>query len=346
LRVLVAEDSPINQIVIKNLLEDHGHSAVVVDDGEQLVERVRSSLAARARGSRSESEFDLVITDIQMPKMDGLQAASSIRAWEIQHGIKDSLHIPMIALTANAFEQEHRRIRDAGCDAVVVKPLEADLLWQAIQRLRDADRFTPRDNRPPESPPTMTSETMITGPSDTRFVLDIPFVAQVNERITHLIAESPEDVQACVTKWFEHQRRALGDFAQPTVEQSILEYPTLYTKSQRKLGRVLQLLEAIRSMTVSIPVVKTAEDLVAASRVFHKLKGSLGEAGCLLASFAAFQAEKACNAGSVEEAQRAAKATQVLHDFTVNILENVVPFLKERSSSERQSDAQPWVERT
>jgi len=123
LRILLAEDSPVNQKLAVRLLEKHGHSVVVADDGQQAV----AAWQAEA--------FDLVLMDVQMPEMDGYDATAAIRARERDTGA----HIPIVAMTAAAMKGDRERCLQAGMDDYVSKPLQPRKLFEVLERLA-ADR--------------------------------------------------------------------------------------------------------------------------------------------------------------------------------------------------------------
>jgi PAS domain S-box-containing protein len=130
LRVLVAEDNPVNQKVAGKILEKLGCEVVVVSDGKQAVEAV------------FDKPFDLVLMDVQMPVLDGLQATRDIRARE--KGTSKRTRI--VALTANAMQGDEDRCLAAGMDGYLTKPLRAEKLQEAVQHVVDMlDR--PRTNR-------------------------------------------------------------------------------------------------------------------------------------------------------------------------------------------------------
>jgi two-component system, sensor histidine kinase and response regulator len=120
LRVLVAEDNATNQTLINALLEQAGHRATMVGNGRQAVE----TSAARP--------FDVILMDVQMPEMGGLEATAAIRARERGAGG----HVPIIALTAHAMSGDRERCLAAGMDAYVSKPLRPQELFSAIDQLR------------------------------------------------------------------------------------------------------------------------------------------------------------------------------------------------------------------
>ncbi|MEI8156610.1 MAG: 7TM diverse intracellular signaling domain-containing protein [Burkholderiales bacterium] len=119
--VLVAEDNRINQTVIQTLLDKHGLQATVVADGQQALDAL-SSLQS------NEDPFGLVLMDLQMPVLDGCSATRQLRAWEAKTG---RARIPIVALTAGAFADDHQQCLAAGMDDVLTKPIAMEQL-QAI----------------------------------------------------------------------------------------------------------------------------------------------------------------------------------------------------------------------
>jgi signal transduction histidine kinase/ActR/RegA family two-component response regulator len=114
LRVLVAEDNPVNQALVQALLTRAGHRCTMVGDGVAALEA-------------SDAEpFDLVLMDMQMPRLDGLAASRALR--------ERGAHMPILALTANAMPEDQRRCLEAGMDGFLAKPYRADDLWRALRR--------------------------------------------------------------------------------------------------------------------------------------------------------------------------------------------------------------------
>ena len=120
-RILLAEDVPMNQIVTSSILCKAGHTVEVVEDGVLAVEAMRKG------------EFDLVLMDMQMPRMDGLQATAAIRQLGGRRGA-----VPIIALTANALTDQLQLCLDVGMNDHVTKPIERDTLLSAVDRWLDA----------------------------------------------------------------------------------------------------------------------------------------------------------------------------------------------------------------
>jgi PAS domain S-box-containing protein len=116
LRVLLAEDNVVNQRLAARLMEKRGHTVVVVSTG-------REALAALAQ-----EPFDVVLMDVQMPDMDGLEATTAIRKWEQETRI----HVPIIAMTAHTMQGDAERCLAAGMDSYVSKPIKPEDLYAAI----------------------------------------------------------------------------------------------------------------------------------------------------------------------------------------------------------------------
>ncbi|MCP4004641.1 MAG: response regulator, partial [bacterium] len=116
LRVLVAEDNAINLRLVTRVLEGHGHTVVPAGNGSDAV-----TACSRER-------FDLVLMDVQMPEMDGLEATAAIRELERSTGE----HLPIVALTAHAMKGDRERCLEAGMDDYTTKPLQIDELLRII----------------------------------------------------------------------------------------------------------------------------------------------------------------------------------------------------------------------
>ncbi len=133
LRILVAEDNVVNQAVLKNFLRAGGHDVEFVENGLLAVE------ACKAR------EFDIVLMDISMPVMDGVEALRQIRFLEREGGVKSA--VPMIGVSAHAMRQQIDEYLQAGFDGYITKPVTPEQLHNEIARVievyRDAERGAP-----------------------------------------------------------------------------------------------------------------------------------------------------------------------------------------------------------
>jgi len=117
LRILVVEDNQINQSLARRLLEKRGHSVMVAANGEDALVTLR------------DQPFDLVLTDVQMPRMDGIQMTAQIRAAERQTGA----HLPIIGMTAHAMTGDREQCLEAGMDDYVAKPVRPKDLLRAVE---------------------------------------------------------------------------------------------------------------------------------------------------------------------------------------------------------------------
>jgi signal transduction histidine kinase/CheY-like chemotaxis protein len=146
MRVLLAEDSPVNQRVARDLLEGHGHEVEIVTTGREALEATRAG------------SYDLVLMDVQMPEMDGLEATRAIRAREA--GSRE--HVPIVAMTANAMQGDRERCLAAGMDDYIAKPIRAREFYSVVEAWgpgRDSESSRARRRGetpvpPPGAPPS------------------------------------------------------------------------------------------------------------------------------------------------------------------------------------------------
>ncbi len=147
LHILVAEDGLVNQKLVRELLHKRGHRVTVVSNGQEAVD------------TSGTQQPDVVLMDVQMPLMDGIEATRQIRARELNTG----RHVPIVAMTAHAMKGDRERCLQSGMDQYVSKPLRVDQLFEAIAAAlgRAATRHvqetptpltTQQDNSPPTEP--------------------------------------------------------------------------------------------------------------------------------------------------------------------------------------------------
>ena len=130
LRVLLAEDSPVNQRVATAMLEKWGHRVAIACNGRQAIAMF------------PKEPFDLVLMDVQMPEMDGLEATQAIRQYEQSNGG----HVAIVALTAHAMKGDRQRCLSAGMDAYVTKPIRSKELVRVISEVT-TESETPADEK-------------------------------------------------------------------------------------------------------------------------------------------------------------------------------------------------------
>jgi signal transduction histidine kinase/CheY-like chemotaxis protein len=136
LRLLLAEDNAINQVLTVRLLQKKGHTVVVADNGRAALE----ALAA--------SPFDLVFMDVQMPEVDGFEAVGRIRAGEKLSG----KHIPVVAMTAHAMTGDRERCIKAGMDDYLSKPIDPKTLYAMLDHFFPPQLPATAAEEPPSSP--------------------------------------------------------------------------------------------------------------------------------------------------------------------------------------------------
>ena len=120
-KVLLVEDNLLNQEIAQAIVQDAGFTVDTADDGDVAVERLQDS---------KQGEFDLVLMDIQMPKMDGYAATRQIRTLP-----SDAANVPIVAMTANAFEEDKQKTIRAGMNAHIAKPIEAGRLMETLSHI-------------------------------------------------------------------------------------------------------------------------------------------------------------------------------------------------------------------
>ena len=119
MRILLAEDNPVNQLVATRMMQNEGHTVTIAANGGQALDAL------------SQETFDLILMDIQMPDLDGIQATRMIRAYELATG----QHVPIIAVTAFAMKGDEERCLAAGMDGYISKPIRASELNSKIEQL-------------------------------------------------------------------------------------------------------------------------------------------------------------------------------------------------------------------
>ena len=133
LRVLLAEDNPVNQEVALRLLERRGHSVIVAENGKQALTAIERH------------KFDLVLMDVQMPEMGGLEATQLIREKEKSTGE----HLPILAMTAHAMQGDRERCIAAGMDGYLAKPIDPKSFLQTVEGI--SQRATRSETTPQEA---------------------------------------------------------------------------------------------------------------------------------------------------------------------------------------------------
>jgi CheY-like chemotaxis protein len=119
LRILLAEDNPVNQVLAKRLLDKMGHTVVIANNGVEALKAIQQM-----------GPFDAALMDVQMPEMDGFEATRAVREIERESGN----HLPIIALTAHAMKRDEERCLAAGMDGYISKPIRVADLFAILER--------------------------------------------------------------------------------------------------------------------------------------------------------------------------------------------------------------------
>jgi CheY-like chemotaxis protein len=213
LRILVAEDNPINQKLIRTTLEQFGADVTLASNGEEAFEL------------RKQNEYDLIFMDIQMPVMNGMEATKEILHYEQVNHLK---HIPIIALTANALAGDRERYIEAGMDNYIPKPINlADLrnlieMYHPQKQKGDGAKVespsgTPSASSRAASPAAPAPSAPAAEPADTREKGDVmlavrsPILAKIYRRIlakqgfgVEVVADENEMIEALDRKAFRY----------------------------------------------------------------------------------------------------------------------------------------------
>jgi len=145
-RILVVEDNPTNRKVIAAMLDRLGLQVMLAENGQQGVD-----------AAMLDPGPDLILMDVQMPVMDGHTATQRIRAWETSKGRP---RMPIIALTADAYEKDRKAAMDAGMDAFMAKPIDLNTLAHLMKQWLHGNK--PTDAAPPQTGVPVTSVSEVT----------------------------------------------------------------------------------------------------------------------------------------------------------------------------------------
>ncbi len=168
--ILLAEDNLINQRLVLALLERKGWQATAVESGRGVLDAL------------VEKSYDLILMDVQMPGMDGLEATRIIRQKEAGG---EETRIPIIGLTAHALKEDRDKCLAAGMDAIVTKPIEAETLFDAIEGQLGSNR---QRSAPAEEAPIDLSDSLKAVNGDRKFLADLAaqFVAEIPTRMSEI----------------------------------------------------------------------------------------------------------------------------------------------------------------
>ncbi|MCC7263356.1 MAG: response regulator [Candidatus Latescibacteria bacterium] len=196
-RILLVEDQPVNQMVAQGYLQAAGHTVIVASDGLEALERLQ------------QESCDLVLMDVQMPRMDGLSATAAIRRQEQERGG----HLPIVGLSAHARQEDRQRCLDAGMDGYLAKPIDrAELLAAIEQALGTAAPTQPSPGQEKDGEPPVLDPEVLAGLRELgrRGYFSLPDFVAAFRREAH---QSLEGLRAALVaadpRALEHQAHAL-----------------------------------------------------------------------------------------------------------------------------------------
>lgn len=299
LRVLVAEDGVTNQHVIAGLLRSLGHECSIASDGRETLEMWRSDA------------FDLVLMDMHMPVMDGLEATREIR----QHEFGTDRHIPIIALTAAAMAEDAKLCHDAGMDDYLTKPIRRRRLQQVLATI-PADPNRPRSaanqttNTPANTEATETTAATAAGMTERAPPASVPQPTSVapNGNGSSDILVLSEEHAGCLD--LDSARSRI-----PGGVSGVLRLAAVFREECQALVRQLQ-------TDLSLG------DNDAARRNAHTLKGACGLLGAQQLLDAAIEIEGAAQQQELGTPQRADELSQLLETESGRVLAAVAELLQ------------------
>ena len=188
--ILVTEDNIINQKLIKRILEEHGLTVSLANNGLESFEKRRSG------------NFDLIFMDIQMPVMDGIEATHEILDYEEDEELK---HIPIVALTANALKGDRERFLGEGMDEYITKPIETTELLYVLNKFLSHKASTEAAVPKEETPTAKVEEAVETPAPETEEV-----AIEVSAEESNIEVEMPKEKKILIAKKFLLARRVLA----------------------------------------------------------------------------------------------------------------------------------------
>jgi CheY-like chemotaxis protein/HPt (histidine-containing phosphotransfer) domain-containing protein len=251
LNILIADDTKTNRIILKNLLEDAGHNVEVVENGKQLLERIAFK---PEHFDRQQLPFDLVLTDIQMPVMDGITATQNFR--ELERQSNASKKLPIVAVTSYAFPEECSKMLASGIDHILTKPINPKRLSRLISQITSQSEQLSQSQEEEQTDPQIIEQ-----------------LCQLTETVVQRIGELNSAIVS-------HPN-------EPST--TVLDLQGVYERSGnsiRRTGLILtSFLESYQEQLLILEATKLKdEDPAKLRRLVHALKGLLLDAGAQTAA--------------------------------------------------------------
>lgn len=136
LKIVVVDDLHVNRLVAKKTLEHSGHEVTCFEGGRQLFDHIKQHKSFIWEKSGTSSDCDLILLDVQMPDLDGMETAQLIRNWESERNSEHSDRLTIVALTAHALKGDRERFIECGMDDYLRKPIDSDALSLLLNKLK------------------------------------------------------------------------------------------------------------------------------------------------------------------------------------------------------------------
>ncbi|MGA2984770.1 MAG: response regulator [Terriglobia bacterium] len=245
LRILLAEDNAVNQLLATRLLEKQGHRVVTVGNGRAALERLEKET------------FDLIFMDIQMPEMDGFEATAAIRKEEESTG----KHLVIVAMTAHAMEGDRERCLAAGMDGYIAKPIHAKDLKDTIENLVQFPNVaeTATTARCPEQEPidTVSALACVGGNAELLKEMVALFLKDLPEMLTKLREAVTAGDATAIERAAHKLKGCVGNFAAQPAFEAALKLEALgrdgsLSETERAYGELETEVKRLKSAMVNL----------------------------------------------------------------------------------------------
>jgi CheY-like chemotaxis protein/anti-sigma regulatory factor (Ser/Thr protein kinase) len=248
LHILLAEDNLVNQTLVVRLLGKAGHNVVVAGNGKEAL----ATLAKAGPGA-----FDLVLMDVQMPEMDGFEAAAAIRKKERGTGT----HLPIVAMTAHAMKGDRERCLAAGMDGYLSKPVKREELIDAIERHRYESPAPEKDRLARKQPGLDRAAVLARLDGDEELLAELAglFIQESPKRLSAIQQAIEQDDAQGLERAAHALKGSVGNFVIPTAvkaaqtletmgrEGNLAAADTAYAVLQEEIAGLVQVLQRLES---------------------------------------------------------------------------------------------------
>lgn len=323
LNILIADDTYTNRFILQSMLEEGGHKVTAVTNGQELFDQVSASIV-----NDDAPKFDVVFTDVQMPILDGITATRRIREMESHLG---NVHTTIIAVTAHAMNEEKSRMREAGVDDVITKPVEPAEVARVLVKVSEDCAQEPNEIALIQAQATPIKQTKIVIGNE----VDLEAVA---ERVWTQFLQSGGD---------------LGELVQTAVDgqevktdkdglHSFLNVQETFERSGGSLRRTLMIfrafLSSFKDVLAHVAQAKSERNQEELRKASHSLKGILLEIGAKNPGKTAGNVEQLCNDGKLEEALKLISPVTHQTLAAARILEKIVEAVEQEQKVPQTQD--------